>query len=117
MTTAPEFAGITLNSIIHGADRHGKYRRSDPTEGIGFRRHAFLPAARRNTVTGIEGDASEGHLAGTLYAKWAHVKLAGQGTYDAQFVVGSMEVTGSGVVTIKYAGTNLGKAPQIFLVE
>ena len=73
---------------------------------------------RRNTKgLDIQGDSSAGDLSGTLYAKWAPVKIAGSGTYDAQFVVGSMEITGSGVVTIDYAGKKMGKAPQVFLVE
>jgi hypothetical protein len=65
----------------------------------------------------IEGDSAEGLLEGTLYAKWAHCKIAGQGTYDAQFVLGSIEVAGQGDVTIDYSGKKLGKAPQVFLVE
>ncbi len=65
----------------------------------------------------IEGDSEEGNLAGTLYAKWGDVKIAGQGTYDAQFVVGTMEITGLGDVTINYDGDNLGKAYKLFLVE
>ncbi len=65
----------------------------------------------------VEGNAADGLLAGTLYAKWASVTISGQGTYDAQFVVGSIQITGQGDVTINYSGENLGKAPQVFLVE
>lgn len=65
----------------------------------------------------IQGNSSQGVLTGTLYAKWALFKIAGEGTYDAQFMCGSMEVTGQGDVTLSYAGNNKGKAPQVFLVE
>lgn len=65
----------------------------------------------------IEGNSSEGDLVGTLYAKWANAKITGQGTYDAQFITGSMDIAGTGNVTINFTGNNAGKAPQIFLVE
>jgi len=73
---------------------------------------------RRNTATAdIQGNSEQGVLSGTMYAKWAHFKLAGQGTYDAQFFVGSLAVTGQGDVTLSYTGDKKGKAPQVFLVE
>jgi hypothetical protein len=112
-----EFAAITLNSSIVMEPIDTKKYDYGGKKVSDFDGMLFYQRRRNTAGLDIQGNASEGHLAGTLYAKWAHVKLAGQGTYDAQFVVGSMEVTGSGVVTIKYAGTNLGKAPQIFLVE
>jgi hypothetical protein len=73
---------------------------------------------RRNTQgIDIQGNSATGVLSGTLYAKWANFKISGQGTYDAQFVAGSMSVTGQGDVTVLSAGTGKGKANQIFLVE
>ena len=54
---------------------------------------------------------------GILYAKWAQFTLAGNGTYQAQFLVGSMVVNGGATVTINAAGKNLGKANLVFLVE
>ena len=78
----------------------------------------FYQRRRNNNPMTITGDSSSsGLLAGTLYAKWANVQISGQGTYDAQFVVGSISVTGQGNVTINYSGQNLGKAPGVFLVE
>ena len=59
----------------------------------------------------------QGLLEGTLYAKWGHTKISGQGTYDAQFIVGSMAIDGQGDVTILFVGGKKGKAPQVFLVE
>jgi hypothetical protein len=118
-----EFGAITINAgmtmtpidnALWGAYYQPPYGPSVSTEFEGM-----LFYQRRRNVEGldIQGNAAEGVLQGTLYAKWAHVKLAGQGTYSAQFVVGSMDVAGSGVVTIDYAGQNLGKAPRVFLVE
>ncbi len=65
----------------------------------------------------IQGSGTSTKLAGTLYAKWANFKIAGSGKYDAQFVVGSMALSGQANITLNYAGKNLGKANQIFLVE
>lgn len=65
----------------------------------------------------ISGNAGAGVLAGTIYAKWANLSITGQGTYNAQFITGSMSVSGTGSVTINYAGQNLGKGYAVFLVE
>jgi hypothetical protein len=66
----------------------------------------------------ITGNAAEGTLTGTLYAKWAEVQITGQGTYDAQFVVGSMKITGQGDITIlSSTGSERGKANDVYLVE
>jgi len=74
---------------------------------------------RRNPRTlNIEGESGAGgKLEGTLYAKWALVAIAGSGTYDAQFVVGSMYISGGGVVTVNYTGSGGGNAPAVYLVE
>lgn len=73
---------------------------------------------RRNTAElKISGNAGAGLLAGTIYSKWARNSITGQGTYNAQFIVGSMAVVGNGTVTINYAGQNLGKGYEVFLVE
>lgn len=73
---------------------------------------------RHNTESAeIQGDSSSGLLTGTIYAKWAHFKISGQGTYDAQFVVGSMTIPGQGDVELTVGGNKLGKAPAVFLVE
>jgi hypothetical protein len=86
--------------------------------GIGVFDGMLFFQRRRNTQPAeIQGDSSSGLLTGTIYAKWAHFKISGQGTYDAQFVVGSMNVPGQGDVELIYGGKLLGKAPAVFLVE
>jgi hypothetical protein len=65
----------------------------------------------------IQGNSDNTKLEGTIYAKWANFKLAGSGKYDAQFIVGSMAISGQANITLNYAGKNLGKANQVFLVE
>lgn len=65
----------------------------------------------------ISGNAGAGVLSGTIYAKWSNLSITGQGTYNAQFITGSMTVSGNGTVTVNYAGQNLGKGYAVFLVE
>jgi len=77
----------------------------------------FYQRRRDGKGVDITGDAAEGGLTGTLYAKWAHFKIAGQGTYDAQFVVGSLDIAGQGNVTLLGGGQARGKANQVYLVE
>jgi len=113
------FGGVTINAAMEflpiDFDKYSydpMYRPSDDFEGMLFYQR------RRNTEDiSLQGDAEEGNLAGTLYAKWAHFKIAGQGTYDAQFIAGSIAISGQGDVTINYVGDKIGKAPQVFLVE
>lgn len=65
----------------------------------------------------IQGNSAAGTLSGTIYAKWSNFKISGQGTYAAQFLVGSMTVSGTGNVTFTFAGQGVGKAPAVYLVE
>lgn len=103
------FGSVTINAGL----KFGAYKNpSSPFDGMLFYQR------RRNTQTfNIQGNSASGNLAGTIYAKWAPIKIAGQGTYDAQFVVASLDVTGSGTVRIDYAGKSLGRSSQLFLVE
>jgi Flp pilus assembly protein TadG len=65
----------------------------------------------------IQGNGGSTVLGGTLYAKWANVQLTGTGTYNAQFLAASLGVTGGANLTINTAGSKLGKANEVFLVE
>ena len=116
-----EFGAITINagmkfSPIDLDDPDYTY---DPMHTPSQAYDGMLFFQRRRNIQGldIQGDVTEGEFRGTLYAKWAHCKIAGSGAYDAQFVVGSMYIDGQADVTINYAGRKIGKAPQVFLVE
>jgi Flp pilus assembly protein TadG len=104
-------ANIYQDSRYPGATT-GLARVSPDFNGMLFYQRRRNP--RGMTVT---GNASHGTLVGTIYAKWAHVEITGQGTYNAQFVIGTMAVSGNGYVALNYNGPKLGKAPQVFLVE
>jgi hypothetical protein len=60
------------------------------------------------------GDATNG---GTIYAKWANFQLSGGGTFNAQFIVGTLSISGGATVTINATGKNFGKANEVYLVE
>jgi len=65
----------------------------------------------------IQGNGTNTQLGGTIYAKWANFKVSGSGQYNAQFVVGSIAISGQSNITLNYAGKNLGRANQVYLVE
>jgi hypothetical protein len=69
------------------------------------------------TGLGVGGNSNNVNLTGTAYAKWASFSLSGQGQYNAQFIVGSMSISGNGIVTINAAGRSRGLANVVFLVE
>lgn len=65
----------------------------------------------------ITGNAADGALTGSFYSKWGHLKMAGQGAFQAQFIVGSVTLSGNGTISVLGAGENAGRANNLFLVE
>ena len=76
----------------------------------------YQDRANTNTIS-IQGGSSGAQVTGTTYAPNANLQISGQGTWNSQFIVNQMSITGGGTVTINYAGQNLGKANEVFLVE
>jgi Flp pilus assembly protein TadG len=106
------FSPLKTSSYAYGTLYDGAQAVSNQFDGMLFFQR------RRNTETiSISGNAADGTLEGTLYAKWARFQVTGQGTYDAQFVAGSLSVTGQGDITILSAGGGLGRANEVYLVE
>jgi Flp pilus assembly protein TadG len=66
---------------------------------------------------GVGGNSNTVNLTGTVYDKWGNLTLAGQGKYNAEFVVGTMSISGNAAVTINATGKNQGRVNQVFLVE
>ena len=117
INAAMKFEPIDLDTFV---DDYGPYvDEYDPAHvpAMDFEGMLFYQRRLNDAKVDFQGNAEEGNLAGTIYGKWSNFKIAGQGTYDAQFVVGSLSVSGNGDVTIQYAGDKEGKAPQVFLVE
>jgi Flp pilus assembly protein TadG len=65
----------------------------------------------------VAGNSNQLNLTGTVYAKTAQVDLAGTGKFNAQFIVGSMQISGGATVTINAGGKDFGRANLVFLVE
>ena len=82
-----------------------------------FKNILFYQRRWNTTAASVAGNSDNIKLTGTIYAKWANFQLSGQGKYDAQFVVGSMSISGNAVVTINATGKNFGTANLVFLVE
>jgi hypothetical protein len=86
-----------------------------------FRRRIGDPPQQGSVVNAgsLQGSAGDNvTLDGTIYAKWAEVKLAGQSVYDSQFVVGTLTVEGQADVTIRALDESLtGGIDIVYLVE
>jgi len=65
----------------------------------------------------ISGNGSSDSLQGTVYAKWAELDLSGDGTFNSQFFVQSLVLSGNGNLTLDYTNSHLGKADLVYLVE
>jgi hypothetical protein len=104
-----KLASATINA---GLQLSGIDNPSSPFHGMLFYQRRLNTEEFR-----IQGNGSVGTVAGTLYAKWADIKIAGNGTYHAQFVVGSMETTGNGNITIDDGGVPYAQTEKVFLVE
>jgi hypothetical protein len=113
--------GITINAAMSLSPIDSKnpaFDYSGDQAGIDVFDGMLIYQRRLNTKSAdIQGDSSSGALTGTIYAKWSLFKISGQGTYYAQFVVGSMTIPGQGDVALTFGGIDLGKAPAVFLVE
>jgi Putative Flp pilus-assembly TadE/G-like len=112
----PSFGGITINGGS-GANA-GTISLTGLNDSQSQFNGMLFYQRRWNTQSAdINGGSDTTALNGTIYAKWARFKLDGSGVYNSQFLVGSLALSGQANITINYAGKNLGKAPQVFLVE
>ena len=65
----------------------------------------------------LSGNGSSDVLKGTVYAKWAPLDLSGNGTFNSQFAVQSLNFSGNGTLTLNVAGQQFAQTYQVFLVE
>jgi hypothetical protein len=92
--------GISLTGLNAGGD---------PFSGM-------LIYQRRANTQPIAITGSNLALCGTIYATWSAIFFSGGGNYQSQVIAGSMQVSGTGVVSLNYSPC-VAKAPQVFLVE
>jgi hypothetical protein len=104
------FAGIRLDTSQNAqVTLSALSAPGDPFGGmLVYQRRPSLQA-----ITIVGGNLS---LAGTIYAAWAPLVVSGGGNYQAQFIVGSMQLSGSDTLTLN--GSSLaGSSNEVFLVE
>lgn len=107
------FATMDCNATGATVTLTGLADSSSPFNGI-----LFYQRRRNNTSPRIQGNAGMNvNLGGTIYAKWGRFTVSGGGAYNAQFVVGSLSLSGTGTITINANGKSFGRANQVFLVE
>lgn len=85
---------------------------SSPFDGLVFyqRRHNTQPLK-------LAGNGSSDVMEGTVYAKWADLDLSGNGTFNSQFVVRTLELTGNGTLTLDITNQHTAKSDLVYLVE
>lgn len=116
-TADTSFGDVTINASMHFTPIDSTKYSYPNAEIRVFDGMLFYQRRANKKGVSIEGNANAGKLDGVIYAKWAPFKISGQGTYDAQFIVGSISVSGGGTVIIRYTGADKGLAPQVFLVQ
>ena len=112
LTANAQLSPIDTTLYNYSAMYTGAKGVSDAFDGM-----LFFQRRRNNKGVSITGNASAGGLTGTLYAKWTQFSVSGQGTYDAQFICGSLATTGQGAITVRAGGSERGRANRVYLVE
>ena len=65
----------------------------------------------------VSGAAALSGLQGTVYGVQMEVDISGSGTLPAQFIVGSVTITGGGSITVEYTPSQVFGIPSTALVE
>jgi Flp pilus assembly protein TadG len=122
----PTVGGVTESSnvrwssmTINASGPVNFYPLADTNTPANFTGILFYQRPRNTTAASIQGGGSSNNVSlnGTIYARWAQFKMAGGGRYNAQFIVGSFNISGQATLTINGNGKNLGLANEVFLVE
>jgi hypothetical protein len=107
----PTFGGVSITGNAE-LNLTSLSNSSSPYDGMVLYQRRLNPQPLK-----LAGNGSSDVLSGTVYAKWAPLDLSGNGTFNAQFVVQRVDITGNGTLTLDVAGQNLARSDQIFLVE
>ena len=112
-------AGVTMSPIdTHNASyNYGGYSAGAPVPSSDFDGMLFFQRRNSTQEFKVTGDSSQANLTGTLYGRYGVANIIGQGTYNAQFIVGSIKISGNGTITINFSGSNEGKSKLVYLVE
>lgn len=109
-TNSEHFGGISINgpNVTFTAPATGPFK------------NILLYQRRFNTesITINGGLPAPAGLQGVVYAKWANLKLAGNGTYNFGIVVGTISINGNAAVNVPQGVTMpQQKIQPVFLVE
>lgn len=112
-----DFATVQINANDGHVNLTG-IEIDSPTPTSPFKNLLFFQRRRNENGFQIAGNASENvRFEGTIYTKWANMRLSGGGKYDAQFVVGTLDIFGQANITINAGGQGFGVIDHVFLVE
>jgi Flp pilus assembly protein TadG len=109
-----KFGGINISGS--GVSFSGLNDSSSPYNGMLFFMDRSNTGNSTSTIS-IQGGSSGATVTGVTYAPTANLQVSGSGSWNSQFLVNSMSVSGQGNVTIQFSGQNQGLAPEVFLVE
>jgi hypothetical protein len=125
ITDGALLGSISMNGVVPmspidtnvSSYNYGGYQAGAPVPSSEFNGMLFYQRRNSTQTITVSGNAGTGSLNGTLYAKYAQANFTGQGSLDAQFIVGSIKITGQGTVTINFTGTEFGQSKLVYLVE
>jgi hypothetical protein len=104
------FAGINIDaSNANAISLSALSGDGDPFKGVLF----YQRRANTQAINITSGNLS---LRGTLYAKWAQLIFSGGGNYQAQFIAGSVRLSGQSSLILT-GGDFFGSADKVFLTE
>ncbi len=116
-TVDPNTLGTDSNANFGSIAVNGGTVNLSPPVGGTFDGILFYQRRWNTQDLSVGGNSDTVNLTGTVYDKWGNLTLSGQGQYKAEFVVGSMSISGGAAVTIDATGKDLGKNNEVFLVE
>ena len=112
-----DVVGLLPSAVINigllGSDISPIDDASSPFDGFSFYQRR---KDRRPMVFVQENLLGNGSLAGNIYSKWGHVILAGKGTFDARFVVGTLRIIALLDMDIRPT-VDLPPATDVYLAE
>ncbi|MBI1346364.1 hypothetical protein GC163_08740 [bacterium] len=110
--------GTVLPSVVMNVGLLGS--KFTPLDSPGSPFHGMFLYQRRmdRRIIVISRDTllTDGSFSGTIYAKWGHMVLAGMGTFDTRFVVGSMRFVNVFDCAVEPSSL-LPPAEDVFLVQ
>jgi Flp pilus assembly protein TadG len=116
-TSAPPASGsatfgsvsITGNALLNVTPYTNS---SSPFDGLVF----YQRRLNTKPLT-LAGNGASDVLKGTVYAKYAPLNLSGNGTFNSQFIVDSVLMSGNGSLNLDITGQHVGKSNLVYLVE